>query len=953
VMARGNILASAAFDHKSDERVEDLVDPELVLYKSDGETPKLEHLSKATIEIPVTHEMAPESKLVVFYIRPDGEVVSDHLTFRVDRCLPNKVELRWNEKVAAPGSKIGLKVKAAPKSVCGLRAVDTSVDLLRPRHQLTADQVLLALERFQIFDYQSPSQSTDNNFCLRHQPSKNEDGDSKYDFIEDSRSHALTSFDRSGLVVLSDLRVFTFPCRTVDNVFGYSERLLPLSEETAEQVDAAVTDVPIPSTLMAERKKSFSGSRDHFPETWLWSLEAVDETGELELKDLDVPDSLTEWVGSAVCSSPLAGLGLSSSQPLIASQPFFLDFTLPYSIKMGEILPLSVSIFNQKQYPLPIRVIVKESAAFEVEGEKEKSLCLEEQGKEVVIFHLDFSKLGDVNVTILARVDSCFPGACGPDTLLLVRDTIVKQIRVEPEGFPVEETKNWYLCGESEAANATHSLSLPEDVVPDSARAWVTVFGDLLGPSIQGLETLETWSMDCGVQNMNALVPNIFILQYLSSTNQLTPELKAELIHKVENGFQIELHCQHEDGSFSSFGANKESSMWMTALVIKSFGQSLPFISLNEGGWQEGVRWITGKQMESGCFPNVGRVLMPRYQGNEEGEEGSNAELSAYVLISLLESGGSVEDKVIKRTLQCLKGSPNPSTFALALITYAFVLAGETELGGTYLDELLQRATEGDGLLFWHASTDDELMTFPKYSYFRSSRAQLALLHTYLESSDAMDMEITSYGILSLLKMGRKGDTARALSAVRWLISKRNSNGGFNSPQWCWVLQATAMVLQSLVLYASHVGLGEVAMDIQLSSSGWEHAFHLTNANRLVQQMTSIASLPHHLQISSFGSGCTLIQATLRYSVFREPKKQGMRLSVEEKLGDAQECDRRNIHVCAMYSGPANASDMAMLQVSMLSVKNPKPALIKLFDYFAPELQDTQKDHFAIQPFIF
>ena len=78
--------------------------------------------------------------------------------------------------------------------------------------------------------------------------------------------------------------------------------------------------------------------------------------------------------------------------------------------------------------------------------------------------------------------------------------------------------------------------------------------------------------------------------------------------------------------------------------------------------------------------------------------------MSAYVLISLLESGAAVDAKVIENALQCLKGNLKPSTYTLALTTYAFILAKETEVGGIYLDMLLERATEKDGLLFWHAS---------------------------------------------------------------------------------------------------------------------------------------------------------------------------------------------------------------------------------------------------------
>ncbi|CAG0909735.1 unnamed protein product, partial [Darwinula stevensoni] len=127
------------------------------------------------------------------------------------------------------------------------------------------------------------------------------------------------------------------------------------------------------------------------------------------------------------------------------------------------------------------------------------------------------------------------------------------------------------------------------------------------------------------------------------------------------------------------------------------------------------------------------------------------------------------------------------------------------------------------------------------------------------------------------------------------------------------------MALQALAVYASHEGLGDVAADVRLSSSGWEHAFHLTDRNRLVQQIVSVPSLPGDIKISSAGSGCVLVQATTRYSAFGGPEKRGMRLTVEERPLDAHGCDRQTIRVCVAHSGPGNASSMALLQVSMLS----------------------------------
>ena len=64
---------------------------------------------------------------------------------------------------------------------------------------------------------------------------------------------------------------------------------------------------------------------------------------------------------------------------------------------------------------------LKESESFKVDGSKEKTLCLVEQGKEVVTFDLTFLDLGEVNITIVARIDPSYPDACGPDVVLAVR----------------------------------------------------------------------------------------------------------------------------------------------------------------------------------------------------------------------------------------------------------------------------------------------------------------------------------------------------------------------------------------------------------------------------------------------------------------------------------------------------------------------------------------------------
>lgn len=69
------------------------------------------------------------------------------------------------------------------------------------------------------------------------------------------------------------------------------------------------------------------------------------ETGEGELR-LDVPDSITTWVTEAVGLSKGKGLGLAKRAELRTFKPFFVEFTLPYSLIRGEQTKVPLTVYN-------------------------------------------------------------------------------------------------------------------------------------------------------------------------------------------------------------------------------------------------------------------------------------------------------------------------------------------------------------------------------------------------------------------------------------------------------------------------------------------------------------------------------------------------------------------------------------------------------------------------------
>ena len=63
--------------------------------------------------------------------------------------------------------------------------------------------------------------------------------------------------------------------------------------------------------------------------------------------------------------------------------------------------------------------------------------------------------------------------------------------------------------------------------------------GDLLGPSIKGLGKLIAKPYGCGEQNMLNFAPNVYILDYLTATEQLDYEIE----HKAKKYMTIGKHA--------------------------------------------------------------------------------------------------------------------------------------------------------------------------------------------------------------------------------------------------------------------------------------------------------------------------------------------------------------------------------------------------------------------------
>ncbi|XP_073181608.1 alpha-2-macroglobulin-like protein 1 [Lepidochelys kempii] len=801
-----------------------------------------------SVELPIGAELAPTAKVLGYTVLPDGEMAADSTLLRMAKCLPNKVKLAFSQDRALPGSELQLQVQAAPGSLCAVHAVDQSVLLMKPQAELSVDTVYNLLPRFPQGDYPAGA-----------------------------REHESDSSYKAG-ISREDLLVGR----------GGLGNALPEPEPSTE---------PEPAP------------RAYFPETWLWDLVPVGEGGSKDIP-VSVPDTITEWKAGMFCTAEV-GFGLSPTATFMAFKPFFVELALPYSVIRGEAFALKATVFNYLQQCIKVRLTLVESAQFQVQASEDGAytscLCADE-GKTFQ-WEVTASSLGEVNFTVSTEALHT-EELCGNELAVVPAqgrmDTVIKPLLVQPGGILEEKAHSSLLCQEGRAASEEISLQLPANVLAGSERAHVTVLGDIMGTALQNIDRLLAMPYGCGEQNMVRFAPNIYIQQYLEKSGQLSPEIRHKAQGFLQSGYQRELLYKHNDGSYSAFGeSDAVGNTWLTAFVLKSFGQARPYISIDEKHLEDALKWLQRHQLESGCFRSVGKLFNNALQGGVVDE----LSLSAYITAGLLELGQPLTDPMMTRALRCLQESSTSDLYTQALLAYAFGLAGSTELRGALLQSLAQHSISSGGQLHWQ-------------------RKVKALPSPYGNKAPSAEVEMTAYVLLAYLSLPNvsAADMATATQIVRWLSKQQNPYGGFASTQ------DTVVALQALAKYAALTYSTSGAVSVTVSSqAGARQQFHVENANRLVLQQAALQEIPGQYTVRASGEGCVFVQLTLRYNVPPPKSAVTFDLRVETEPKECTESARSHFGLVlhARYSGERSATNMAIIEAKLPSGYTPVKSSVR------------------------
>ncbi|KAF1416534.1 Alpha-2-macroglobulin, partial [Spheniscus mendiculus] len=402
------------------------------------------------LQLPVQDDIAPVAQVLVYTTAPSREVIADSIKFNVEKCFSNKVDLSFSPSEGLPSSDAHLLLRASPNSLCAVRAVDKSVLLMKPEADLSPSSVYSLLPVKELHDYHHGPD------MLLEEPLENcvplkkiiLNGITYSPVVEvnEEGTYSILKVWTSSMVRERNC-CFLRPKHDADVVLACLELsvvdIFSISSHSGLQADRFYATLSTPEELTETVRK-------YFPETWIWSLVSISSEGNADL-GVTIPDTITEWKANAFCTSADTGFGLSLTVSLRAFQPFFVELTMPYSVVRGEAFTLKATVFNYLTTCIRVSVTLAQSAHFlaaPVEKEEE-SHCLCENGRKTVAWLVTPKSLGQVEFSVSTEaLQNQQP--CG-NTIVETpekgrKDTVIRQLLVEPEGVEKETTQNSVLC---------------------------------------------------------------------------------------------------------------------------------------------------------------------------------------------------------------------------------------------------------------------------------------------------------------------------------------------------------------------------------------------------------------------------------------------------------------------------------------------------------------------------
>ncbi|KAM4636167.1 ovostatin-like isoform 3-T3 [Discoglossus pictus] len=844
-------------------------------------------------------DTAPSADIVVYSIMHD-ETIGDYVTLNIEKCFTYEISLNFVNDRGTPGSSVDLEFTGFSRGMCAYTIIDSSLALLNPNQRFTPDKIYnqvqgnprgYYVDGYSVAEPAPPCHYTDKDLFYNGSYYK------EVSYPGEGDIYGVMS--NLGLVFVTNTNLRKpVVCNSGYYNEPYYGRTMDFTPMFAEG-PAFSTAVPVSDASPIET------IRKNFPEVWRFNFVYTSENGQ-GLEHLTFPDTITTWEASSYCMGSGSEFAITKYPVNITSfQPFFVDMSHPSKLIRGERMDLRVVVSNHLEIDIKIRVILAESSHFTaVLAVGEQDTCVPAGKKGSYIWKLEPRSLGVVEISVTAEtvhIGSTCDGSPDPNQPPR-KDTVIHSITVQPEGIEQEVTTSRLVCVTDTSSVLPVTITLPEDTVSGSAKAYVTVTGDILSSAVKNPGALIRKPKGCGEQILAAVIHIPSLLRYLNATNQLDAQTLQSAVMAMQKGYINILQFQNNGGGFSTFsGWNQQPSSWLTALAYKYIDQVKDYFYVDQRVLDNALVFLESSQdRNTGAFKAVGDL----YNNELKGGANNDVDFTALVCSILLQSSLVGRQSLLRPALNYLitESEKELTQYSQALLVNAFRDAQLEDKAQHMTDLLMETAVSEGGKLHWEP---------PKRSESES------VLFSSSQSSSAA-LELTGYVLMAMTKKPNPSsdDINTMTQIVLYLVEKMNPLGGFTSTA------DTAVILEGISNYGKLTYDANAANQVKVTAGSEVVAeFSTDSTNRLVVQRKPLPTVPGNYEVTVTGRGCCLVQTTVQYNIPVKKENCAFSLSIQSS---PESCVNDvaydfGVTISVSYNGMRNQSNMVLVQTQLPS----------------------------------